>query len=355
MFATIEDALAKLPSYARKIKLLKGTHAAPTSANFYTLPTTHDLEIVGESMGDVIVQNKAGYNLFYIGESSKNYRFSTFTIDSQNTSTGTKMIYAYGGVSSPANLSSKIVVEDVIFDLASGPSTDECGIYVKTFSGTLNVNRCYFSAGVNPLIVTNYDLWSAGDVSITNNKFTSPSDRCIQVFKTDFFHIGFNKIYDGTEYMIYVIAAEANSEGNTIIGNQLQSTDLGSSDIAGIICTFIKDTAIVENQISMTEEVGIVTYGIYVGYAEFCRINSNKVLIDNPTTDAVNRIGICIDPDSYYNTVDENIIDMTNSDAEEYGIYVYGDYNQGTNNVTVNCAQGVVKVGANNDVKSNDS
>jgi len=156
--------------------------------------------------------------------------------------------------------------------------------------------------------------------------------------------------------MIYVIGAEANAEGSTIIGNQLQSTDLGSSDIAGIICTYIKDTAIVENQITMTEEVGITTHGIYVGYAEYCRINSNKILIDNPTTDAVDRNGIFVDADSSYNTIDENIINMTNNDAEEYGIHIDGTYSQGTNNITVNCGTGVKNDGGGtNDVSSNDS
>lgn len=372
MFTTIEQALADLPPWARRIVLMKGTHTAPTST--LDLPAGKDVDIVGESRANTIVQNQAGNALFRIDSSDQSYRFSNFTISSQNNAiTGSTMIYFYAAAGTHTG---NVVVDGVIFNLEAS----DIGVQFAVVGGTssLVVRDCQSFGGNAAISIPN-----GGSVNIFSNKISDATDG-VKIYVTaavlQFINVINNYILNFVSRGIALYGNSSYDIKQASVNENILITDQDSP--YAIYAQYIADSIITNNIIKMTAVVS-TTAGIHVEKGHRISVADNNIFSDcsgsgttrgvyfHETDDgAIDKNIIQLDQggatdyamgvhlyNSVGNSVEGNKIDLVNNKATyDIGFYMPSgaNNNEGANNVTKNVGTPLTDGGSGNNVTGND-
>jgi hypothetical protein len=154
MFTTVTAALAALPTNGGEIILLEGDHVLDSGGT--TLPEK-GVTVRGVDTNSVIVKNVAGSHGFIMGAnvSGELYRYLNFSLESQNTSVFSSMIYVDGS-SATCQLdvevdSLKMILADKGCDHRTGIQfkhrAGDQGIFSDACTGTVKVNNVTVEGG----------------------------------------------------------------------------------------------------------------------------------------------------------------------------------------------------------------
>lgn len=364
------------------IYLLNGTYQM--TAPLY-VPNVN-IEVVGESQGGVILKNKAGDDLFVLHNLAKTFKFSAFTITSQNVASFSKMFNIYGD--SISENTANIFIDNI--SIASAVSgVDEHGIYVYKCNGALSVSNSLFEDGASAIRA---DAFTDGvmDIKILHNiikraykpiqAFASANGRILIDGNTikDFYgytavetgsgakhvnvinnHIEFDdsKTLPATTKVIHFYAALGQIHKNTVIV-AAQASEYSCYGIwaegnvgAGGYCD---KSLIIANTVKLDCVTSLFLGGIYASGINDCQVSNNNIIIDN--TDTTNNHYGIRSVTSDRNIIQGNSIDMTNNDAKDIGIALdaNSDNNQGGDNITYNAGVAISDLGAGNAVTGKD-
>lgn len=349
MFTTIEAALAKMPSWARRIILLSGTHPAPILTNSYTLPNDRDLEIIGESKRDVIVQNNLEYDLFRIFNGTASYKFSNFTVDCQNLyafGSGSDMISVTGS-SDPEN-SAKVTIDDVNFNLVNlgdhavfAMNGDDCDIKIK----------CETNAG-EPIY-----LFNINNVNITESIFKLSNYNIIARFVNNFSMYGC-KILDFKIRGIELSGDVTTQAEDCIIeGNQFISLSSSVTIIEAIYLYYCTRSVARSNQIKIASSDISWVRGIRVKDSSSCGADKNSIFVEQTGGATQYAVGILMTDTSNGNSIEGNNINLVRN-LGTYDIALYlgaGVTNcEGSGNIVKNVGVPLFDGGSGNNITGND-
>jgi hypothetical protein len=389
-FSTVTSALNALPANGGQITLLEGTHVLSSSV---TMPDKA-VDVIGINRDNVIVQNKIGQDGFVMNEVSKQYRYSNFSMESQNTTEGAfSFMFSIVG-SAWGNNASNVTVENIDFDITGKGTPDDAAlgtggdiaIYSLYNSGRLIVNGVECDGKGHAGIYLSY----CGHATLQNSRVSGSQVFGINVRpkagwagQGSDIRVTSNTIEKWRTNGIYIVSG---SSAVTLVDNTI-SMNSG--------CTWpdpVQDTArgiyfntgvgtVVNNQIVMDSDIGhdIAAgnfYGIIATCSEKGIIKGNSVIsgcsvnsiasalsIANPTVDTVisnnsiKWINTDYDPNGSYAIyhvgdrciISDNSIVMGN-DASDVGIYLAAgaDNNAGDNNLTYNVGDALADNGAGN-------
>lgn len=366
-YTNIQEALNAMPASGGSIYMKNGTYTH--SAPIYV--PDKDLDLFGESQGGVILKNHAGDDLFDLYCLTKKYSFHDFSIESQNTSSYSKMVRIYGSGSLSDN-TAYVAISRLRLTLAAG---GDDGIYGYKGNGTILASGLDILYGENAIYID--------DILNTQIKGNTLS----------------SQISAGVAHSLSVIG-QCIISGN-IIGNVIKTGISMECDYGNCI----------DNQIVMSEGAGlsdpcrgiyadgygaIVSRNIITAYGtnpETCRfsgmyivngtknkITDNQILLVFSVANTVDGILLTISDSIVTGNVihlensnhsnasngiylyqgDRNVIASNNiamlDDANDIGIYLSSgaDNNQGSDNITYNCGTGISDAGTGNSVTGKD-
>jgi len=351
------------------IYILNGDYQAP--APLY-VPDVN-LEIVGQSQGGVVLKNLAGSDLFILHNLTKTFKFSDFSIASQNVAAFSKMFNIDGTVA--ADNTSSITADGVKITLttvASGAS-GEYGIYANKGNGKikfcdgeiingLTAIRCI--SYLNVSIINNKNIaaqylypvyydGAATAVEITSNTIKDVRTLGIYTYSDSGF-IAINKNY--IEFLTTdAVAATTDgiiARGNSIITeNYVRIAHVLAANytigIALVSAATTKNSKIINNIVSIdVDSTNIVCFGI-TSAGSNGEINGNNITLDNSNAQSY-QYGIYAEGD--LNTISHNNINLVNNRATDKGIYLPAgaDNNTGQGNLFYNCGTNIKDLGTGN-------
>lgn len=348
-FDDLESAIAKLPSGGGAIVIKNGIYQL--SAPIY--PPNVNLEIIGESMGGVILKNAPSMDFFVIENRDKIYSFSQFSLESQNTNAFSRGITVTGTTDDDNTASVSVssvkmsLVNNGIFQGGEGDvgftiEKGKNGIYRfanNDISGGRNgIETSYTGSGI---IVTMKDnkidalqiaiVAGGNDLSILNNTLSSAmypvfvisSGNAIMTDNT----ISVHDVYGfAAQYMCWIYAADISIKGNTLRGTRAGlsvSGDAVTGDVTGN--TFLCEGL---NSGSISQDNSILAIG-----GSGLSVASNSILY-SVTSGSGSLYGIIVYGDN--NVISNNSINGTSVAATNFGIYLHSmsaDNNGSGNNI----------------------
>jgi len=375
-FTDIQKALNKLKQTNGGTMYLKNGVYQQTAPLY--IPNVN-LEIVGESQGGVVMKNAPNDRLLYISNPSlsdpydKTFVLRNFSIESQNVDLGYQIsLITIGSLWSPhtaditiESLRINAVGRDTILAIGSG-------------SGRLkfNHNVCNGNASaaiMKPLYFISTPLTYTGQLECIGNEFNSFAGNILAY--CDYYKINNNKFIVCFGSAIVAIASSTDpniinfiqgnkidiienptytnaisgfgqhitTSGNTIFG------DFGTNAISatGISIISNSDNNIVfDNKIHFIETAAGKLTGIKLENCDSVVLRANVILINN-TDHTQNQYGIYCD--GVVNSVFNDAINMTNSDAKDIGLYLDADSNNNSGKIEFQgCGVNIRDLGANN-------
>lgn len=381
------------------VYLRKGIYSLSTAIYF---PSTISVDIIGENKSDVIIQPTSGKSAFIFNQCGQIYNLYNFKIASQNSSSQA----TYSNVISVTSSTGDFNFHDIsLSNLKKRDSSTiddgDVGFYISSLTGSLKIHNCNLDGGeygAYVIHVNNFSIYEnvlknqnspisiEGVVTSTSGAYTESENgsihdndildykfRGVYVKYSDKVDISFNKItfkpsWNKTDIATVGPTGISAYEVNRlkIIGNGIDitstATDLPDCDIQGIrIHSKTIKANISNNNINIernsSQFAGII-YGIG-GYWQDCQLNNNIVKINSSSTNAsAYRYGIylyAVAPTSQgRNVVQGNHIDCVNNTARDIGIKIYGNLNQGGDNITYNCGISISDSGSSNSVTAKD-
>lgn len=332
MFTTIEACLANMPSWARRIVLLRGTHPAPTLTNTYVLPTDRDIEIVGSAGDEVVVLNNPTYNCFEIIDSDRHYKFSNFRIASQNAGVSASYMIFIKGTTAADNLS-RVMVDGLDFQLVK---QNDIGVRAESGQGVLKVRDCKATGGATG---TGWFVSAVAyeNVRVKNNQADLMyvgiiAYECNTVWITD------NSMTDFRYYGIYVGGTSATNDRIHVNGNTARSGITLFEAEWGIHIQKAENYECMANVVWISASTGASKWGIGLATSNSGIASNNKIFLYN-AADPSNNFGMILSV-ADRNVVQGNVIDMVanrnTATAKDYAIILdsSSDNNQGTDNIT---------------------
>lgn len=348
------------------IYILDGNYQA--SSPLY-IPNVN-LEIIGQSQGGVILKNLAGSDLFVLHNLTKTYKFSNFSITSQNIAVFSKMLHIYGDAD--ADNSASLDVKNIIFTLTDDgawESVGDTGIYVDKGANGRYVFKENKSTDGKQLIWATISTSCFVDVNL--NVIKHPKSTGIIAYAGNV-NLSANKITDIGAYGIYFNASVCTASDNVIecittgSGNSLGIVSFGSvasNSLTikgnrikcihdGITQTFIgiylaSPGSVTENDIychlsSSGNSIGVLDMG------NKAAISNNTIYIDNDAS-TIN-IGLSVSGDD--NALSSNTINLVNGNARDVGISLgeTSQRNKGSGNAFSNCGTNISDNGTENTV-----
>jgi len=318
MFQTIEDAVDNLPAWARRIVLLKGLYELTGPINF----PDRDLEIVGESKLEVVVENNDEDHCFVMEFDDRACGISNMSIISTNATSGSHMIHVDGDI--------KLKVDNVYIDCQH---VDDVGIYVTGMSGDsaaaritdceildgtygvqteycalVYITRCSFESQVRAMYI-----YYCENVSVIDNSVI------------EFSNFGISVYYSGIDYW------ENNVSPSIIISNNRVFSTVDECDQCIHVDESTKASVLgnyCEITVAPTSNTAI---GIYFVNSTDSVVNSNTVKINNDSE--VDNFGICMGAEVDRVAVNGNYVDMVAAHNEAG----YKDYNYYFSNTSDAC------------------
>ena len=361
-FQYIQDAVNKVPS-GSIIVLKKGIYDLSLEASLDNYASgvyllDKDVDIIGESLDNTIVKTdntNSGNKAFRIMYKSNTYKFNNFSIEQVGYTNDAKIVEVKGSGISPsfANitfdrvnfnnkyisygiyasymLGGKLIVKNCDFDLNGTVSvfglqplyTEYCKNV--TFNNN-DVNCVTYNGGVK--------VFEGVNISINYNNINSfglgaiTVDTCTNVVISNNINVADDESSGvGFDY-VYGIKVEDTSK-LTLIGNVVTINTHPSSpynNIYGMYLINSDELSLNGNTINITA----TNFGDYIIYGmrlnsinDGAPISGNTIIINGSTSATQSRYGI------YYNNVDNmtvnsNIIDLTASGSNNYGMYLDG-------------------------------
>jgi len=384
MFTTVTAALAALPSGGGQITLLEGTHVLASGTSM----PGKAVDLRGVNRKSVIVQNAASEHGFIVMNVDKSYRFSNFTIQSQNTTPDhSAMIMARA-------TDSDIEIDSVNFELtdkgiaSSGPwAAGDRGIHITSNTGFIRINNCDFADGCNAIYTG-----ACQDIIISNSSTTDSKHYSIYLNLSgkNRYQVSDNNIRDFRYGALYSYLGSGGVSKAVVTGNVFTrhsgatpgpgslfygviTSGLGmqfvnnsfygenlipdSRDYYGVILTGGTNGCIKGNIVDFGSGVSIdtnVLYAMYLGPTSHNQIiegNYVKALNLDSQADPYTAHGILMGGNNCI--VNNNIVAM-NDKAKDCGFYLGGDYCRGADNNAIDTGVHLDDVGANNNVVVTD-
>jgi len=349
-----------------------------------------NIDIIGESQ-NVVIKNAVGQSGFVFHNLTKTYNFKNFTLDSQNVSDASFMIYLYGDTS--AENASKAYFDKIVFNLfddgvAGGSGTGDFGIYSTNGVGVIDVLRCFFTGGVfgvrgrtDNIKIDNCDFdgqtyytissyTAAGDIAIcSNNRLKNVyyggiffdataiapviANNTVSAISTSSIYTSFIGIYsssDNVKIAQNTILFDNDTENTSVTG-----ISVGSVNISNL-------PSVIGNTIDFALDSTSIPYGIRALCCTDGVFTDNIIKINNQQSPVVNpRYGIYVygsgATKSLRNKISNNGIDMVRNGASDIGILMtsLADDNTGTGNTTYRVGTSISDAGANNTVVASDT
>ena len=345
-----------------------------------------NIDIIGESQGGVVVKNNDGDDGFYLYNLSKVFQFINFTIDSENTSTYTKMIHVLG--SAAVNNTATVKINGVKFLLNNDGTKGRLGdgdsaIYIDKSTGRITTTFCYSQNGLKnyhyndceTIIHTKNE--SFGSTFIDLDLDTVTDFILSQNIINNFYAVGI-KIWDdcfrgevsknivtsatsgmGADLLgthgIFVTASSL-SEFLDITSNQIKiHTSSGNLTYYGLSCAKVNKGIISLNSIDIDVTSTAETDAMEMRGVDDSVIEGNIVYLDNDDITS-NHYGLQFVVYGDRNVISGNNINLINNDAKDIGIDLGAgcDNNQGGDNITYNVGSSITDAGAGNAVTAKD-
>ena len=391
----VASVWASLPNINTEIAALTGDAKMilPNGAYDLTSGVTisdYNLDFKGASRGGVIIKNHAGDHGFILHNLTKTFKFSDFTIQSQNVAAFSSMIYVYGDTA-PDNTSNLLLskITSVLSDDGDVGGSGDKLIYGNKGDGKINISLVTGIGGEYPVRTSSYNR-----VFMNNSEFSEYTQAVLiesliagtsdNIFK-DFLLNGLRQLkvagdsvasITGNHFMakddndataVDMIGLEADALQLNVVGNNINinnsRTAIGT--LTGISVSFASKGSLSANIITLDNDfaqaaAGFLVRGIFaytcLGYAIVGNTISMNIV---PVTN--NHYGIDLSAGgggqkSDGNTVAGNTIDGVNNAAQDIGIRLdaNSDNNSGDNN-TRNVGTSISNGGVGNTVTATDS